>query len=569
LNINIKNILVSFITFLLLLAWWSSLTIGLSTDEYFHHINGLVRFEYLKTFGEFKDYKFRNNEFYPGLYDTFTYAIGQIILSISKEFYSNNIDFTMHLVNISFSSLSILGLYLFTKKIFSINIAILTSLLTLLNPFFFGHMGMNSKDLIIFFSLIWFCYYFYLYCTEDEKILKNLVLSSVFIGFGCGVRLTFVVIILPVIICGLIFLFKKYNLNFKYLIKRLLFHSLIAIIISLFFIILCWPHMIQEIKNDNFINFFSLIIKNTINWNDGPKVGLMNDQLYEVFNTPKTYFLSVVMYRLPFYFSLLVITSYLLIFTKRLYIKNKIKDFYKKFLIINIIGFFPILLALILSVNIYDNLRLFLFVIPFISLIAAFSIDHFLHNFNSSFNSKIFLTIIIILFSLFFYRFILLTPYQYAYVNYSNLNFKDSNEKWEHDYWGASYKELVFKIKKKYSKKELKNFKITLCSNNRTLSYYLSKELGIRKVYTSKQDEIEANHVILINRATLDIFHPKIWPNVKHMVSEKGVLELEDLEKLVRFPGVKKTCFQQYKGTDEIVVSRNGVILSKLKKLNN
>ena len=191
-----------------------------------------------------------------------------------------------------------------------------------------------------------------------------------------------------------------------------------------------------------------------------------------------------------------------------------------------------------------------------------------MHTFKSSFNSKIFLTIIIILFSLSFYRFILLTPYQYGYVNYSHLNYKDSNEKWEHDYWGASYKELVFKIKKKYSKEELKNFKITGCPVTRTLLYYLSKELGIKKAYTTKQEEIEANYVILINRATLDLFNPKIWPNVNHMVNEKGVLELRYLEKLVRFPGVQKTCFQKYKGTDEIVVSRNGVIISTLRKLD-
>ena len=107
------------IAFLLLLAWWSSLTIGLSTDEYFHHINGLVRFEYLKTFGEFDEYQFRNNEFYPGLYDTLSYGLGQIVLLINKNFYSNNIDLMMHLVNIFFSSLSILGLYIFSKKIFN------------------------------------------------------------------------------------------------------------------------------------------------------------------------------------------------------------------------------------------------------------------------------------------------------------------------------------------------------------------------------------------------------------------------------------------------------------------
>ena len=566
-SLNIKNFLISFIAFLLLLAWWSSLTIGLSTDEYFHHINGLVRFEYLKTFGKFDGYQFRDNEFYPGLYDTLSYSIGQIVLFINKSFYANNIDLLMHVVNISFSSLSILGLYLFTKKIFNTNIAILTSLLTLLNPFFFGHMGMNSKDLIVFFSLIWFCYYFYLYCSEDEKILKNLILSSFFIGFGCGVRLTFLVVIFPVIICGLVFLFKKYKYETKYLIKRLIFHSLIAITISLFFIILCWPHMIEEIRNDNFINFFSIIVKNTINWNGGPKLGLINGEYYEVFNTPRTYFLNVVIYRIPFYFTLLIVATYFLIFTKKISLKNQIKGFNQKFLIINLIGFFPVLLSLVLKVNLYDNLRLFLFIIPFFCMIGAFSINQFLCTFEKSLKSKFFLIIIVILFSFSFYRFILLTPYQYNYVNYSFLKYKDSYKKWEHDYWGSSYKELILKIKSKYSKEEIKNFKITNCSGDRTLMYYLTKELGIKKIYRGKQEK-EANHVIIINRTTLDVFNPKIWPEIKHMVDEKGVMYVKDLEKVVRFPGIQTTCFQQYDGIDEITVSRNGVALSIFRKLN-
>ena len=100
----------------MLFAWWSSLTIGLSSDEYFHHINGLVRFEFLSTLGEFKGFKYRNNEFYPGLYDTLSYALGQLILVINKNFYANNIDVVMHAVNMMFSSFSILGLYLLTKK---------------------------------------------------------------------------------------------------------------------------------------------------------------------------------------------------------------------------------------------------------------------------------------------------------------------------------------------------------------------------------------------------------------------------------------------------------------------
>ena len=131
-----NKILISFFSLILLLAWWSSLTIGLSSDEYFHHINGMKRYQYLMSFGKFDGYQFRNNEFYPGLYDTVSYALGQIILLINKKFYENNIDFVMHLINVSFSSLSVLGLFVFAKKLFSANIAILASLITILNPFF-------------------------------------------------------------------------------------------------------------------------------------------------------------------------------------------------------------------------------------------------------------------------------------------------------------------------------------------------------------------------------------------------------------------------------------------------
>ena len=44
---------------------------------------------------------------------------------------------------------------------------------------------------------------------------------------------------------------------------------------------------------------------------------------------------------------------------------------------------------------------------------------------------------------------------------------------------------------------------------------------------------------------------------------------VKDVEEVVRFPGIQTTCFNQYKGTDEVTVTRNGVTLSALRKLNN
>ena len=557
-----NKILSSLIILMIFFAWWCALIIGLSWDEYFHHINGLVRYNFLTSLGDFQKFEFRNNKFYPGLYDTISYAFGQIFFFINKKFYVQNIDLIMHVVNISFSSLSILGLYLLTKEIFNKKIALFSVLLTLLNPFFFGHMGMNSKDIIVFFSFIWFCYFFYLYCKKEDKIFKNLILASLCIGFGCGVRLTFLIVIFPTIIIGFIFLIKKYKSNYLTLVKRLSLHIPIVFIITIFLVILCWPHFIVELQKGNFIEFTSLIIKNTINWIDGPKIGLINGEFYEVFNTPRTYFLDLIIFRLPFYFTLLLISTYFLTFSKKINTNDEIENFGKKFILLNIIAFFPILLALILRVNIYDNLRLFLFIIPFLSIISALALNYFFENFKNYTQIKVITVFIFFLFSLSFYRFVILTPYQYTYVNYSYLKLENSIGKFEHDYWGSSYKELVKKIKQKYSKEELKNFKIADCGGgDYTLIYYLNKYLGVKKTFSNIDVLDQATHIVMNNRAFLDVFENE---HVKDLVDEKGAMLVTDMEKVSRAPNIRQTCFdyKPFSGKNAVVVSRDGLPLT-------
>ena len=563
-----NKILSSLIILMIFFAWWCSLTIGLSWDEYFHHINGLVRYNFLTSLGDFQKFEFRNNKFYPGLYDTISYAFGQIFFFINKKFYVQNIDLIMHIVNISFSSLSILGLYLLTKEIFNKKIALLSVLLTLFNPFFFGHMGMNSKDIVVFFSFIWFCYFFYLYCKKQEKIFKNLIFASLCIGFGCGVRLTFLIVIFPAIILGFIFLIKKYKSNYLTLVKRLSLHIPIVFIITIFLVILCWPHFIVELQKGNFIEFTALIIKNTINWLDGPKIGLMNGEFYEVFNTPRTYFLDLIIYRLPFYLTLLLISSYFLIFLKKININNEIENFYQKFISLNIIAFFPIGLALILSVNLYDNLRLFLFIIPFLSIISALALNYFFENFKKYIQIKVITVIVLFLFTLSFYRFVVLTPYQYTYVNYSYLQFKNSIGKFEHDYWGASYKELVKKIKEKYTKEEIDKFKIADCGGgDYTLVYYLNKYLGVKKTFSNINELDQATHIVMNNRAFLDVFENE---HVKDLVNEKGSMLVKDMEKVSRAPNIRQTCFdyKPFSGKNAVVVSRDGLPLTIFREVD-
>tara|TARA_B100000886_G_scaffold20636_1_gene13204 strand:- start:844 stop:1812 length:969 start_codon:yes stop_codon:yes gene_type:complete len=322
--------------------------------------------------------------------------------------------------------------------------------------------------------------------------------------------------------------------------------------------------MLMQIQNGNFLNFLFSNILNTMNFH-GPRTGLINGEYYEVFNTPKSYFLNIIFYRLPFYYTILVLISYLFILTKKFTIKNEFKNFDIKFLILNLIPFFPILLTIIMGIGVYDNLRLFLFIIPFFSIIGSLSLCQLINSFKNSWKFKTITSIIIILFSISFYRFISLTPYQYDYVNYTSLKFKNVEFKWEHDYWGASYKELILNIKNNFSDEEIKKLKIANCVGDDTLLYYLYRYLGIKKIYRNKLQH-EANHVVLINRANLNIFNN---PDIEGLVDKDGVILVKDLEKIVRTPGVKTTCNEQFSGEDVITVSRNGVTLSALRKLDN
>ena len=214
--------------------------------------------------------------------------------------------------------------------------------------------------------------------------------------------------------------------------------------------------------------------------------------------------------------------------------KNYIKNFDNKFIIVNIIFFFPIVISILLHVKIYDNLRLFIFLLPFLSLLASFSLYHFLKNFENSIKSKLYLLLISFFFSIFIYRFIFLTPYQYSYVNFSYFKIKDSINKFEHDYWATSFKELVTKIKNVYPQSEINKFKIAVCGGDeKALLFYLNKNLNIKQIYPLNQ----ASHIIMTNRASFNI-------------------------------NDKVTCFKKYKGEDLVYVSRSKLVFSVLRKIS-
>jgi hypothetical protein len=174
---------------------------------------------------------------------------------------------------------------------------------------------------------------------------------------------------------------------------------------------------------------------------------------------------------------------------------------------------------------------LFLFIIPFLSLLTAISFYYILKNFKKSVYVKSLLSITVIFFLLFLQRFIFLTPYHYDYSNFFNLKFANTEKLYIHDYWTTSYKELMKLIKQN---KTLQNIKADYCGGDRFGLRYLAKKYSGNKV--SIVSYKQADYIIMIDTVSTNVNN-------------------------------KSSCFTQRPGKDIVMVSRLGVKLSVLRKL--
>ena len=248
-------------------------------------------------------------------------------------------------------------------------------------------------------------------------------------------------------------------------------------------------------------------------------------------NTPKTYFLSFFIFRFPIFILILLLALIILLKTDSRFFISKFNNFKNKIIIIFSIILFPILIHVILQVKIYNGIRLFLFVIPFVSILAAVCFYYILKNFKESFYIKSLLVIIAIFFFAFLQRFIYLTPYHYDYANFFNIKFANTEKLYIHDYWGTSYKELMKLIN---SDKSLKKIKADFCGGDFFGLRYLENKYSGKKVTMVPYEQ--ADYIIMIDTVSNDV-------------------------------NIKSSCFSLRPGKDIVAVSRQGVRLSVLRKL--
>ena len=263
----------------------------------------------------------------------------------------------------------------------------------------------------------------------------------------------------------------------------------------------------------------------------GPVLEIMNGNFYETANTPRTYFFNFFIFRIPIFVLILLFSLIVVLKTDNKFFTSKFNHFKNKIIIIFSIVLFPILVHVIFQVKIYNGIRLFLFIIPFLSLLAAICFYYILENFKKSVYIKSLLYVVIIFFLLFLQRFIYLTPYHYDYSNFFNIKFSSTEKLYIHDYWTTSYKELMKSINLNTN---IKKIKANFCGGNSFGLKYLANKHSGKKVNLVSYEE--ADYIIMINTVSNDVNN-------------------------------KSSCFSLYPGKDIVEVSRLGVKLSVLRKL--
>jgi hypothetical protein len=515
--------------FLIIFAVYCSITQGMSWDEPNHYANGKNRLRYLFSLGNFKDYDiFFWIKYYPGLYDTLSSFVSQMI-PIKYEVYAH------HLINLFFSFSALIAVSQITRIIFNRKVSKIVFFIAFLNPIFFGHMSMNPKDTIIAFSYAWSIYlilrYFKYQHIKNKRNYYSLLLGIV-IGLGSGVRSIFIFSLFPIILIIIFeFFLKKENLFKKKLINLFFLNLGKIFFVAYILMILCWPNTHSNI----FVLPFKLALESVTSAPIGTSWGLLNGEFYETSNTPKSYLVINFLYKLPEYILITYIIFVFLIFKEKLFFNNQFENFNKKIFYLLFIILFPLFLAIFASVKIFDGLRYFLYLIPFFCIIPSLVI-YYLINHTQLFLHKLFSTFVLFFFLFFLFKFFSLTPYHYTYLNIFNGKFPNASKRFENDYWGVSIKELVKKIEKSQIPKENKNYKIAFCGINYEIaSYYLSKINNLQFIQTSKDENYD--YIIMTNRH-----------------NGKNDDKISDV----------KTCFDSYEGKYILSVKRNGLVLSTI-----
>ena len=513
-----KNIIFLILIFFSL---YCSISIGFSWDEFTLSNQGKIAVNYLLSLGKIEPADVFRREFYSPIYYSIKYLF---IQAFPINFHIE----ASHIINLFFSITAIIGLKKLCENLFNKKVGNIAFLILFFYPAFFGHMGFNSKDTIIAFCHIWIFYFTLKYIQTYKNKYLNLV--GLLAAIGTGINLFFLGSLIPLFIFLIVeFLFLKKFLKSSIVSKKIIFDFLVCFFIFYFILVLFWIDTHENILVLPFQLFIEWAFSDL--WRGYPYM-LLNGEYFNYNEIPKSYLLINILMRSPEY----LLFSYLIFLFSLVYSPGfyslKIKLFNYKLAIVLSMLIYPFLLLYLTPFSIYDGLRHVLWMIPYLCIIPALVIFYLLEKIKL-FLVKLLSGFLTVFFAFFFFNFIITTPYQYTYLNIFNGSKANHYNKFENDYWGGSIKELI----KEMNLPKNAEFTYAICGVSKAVPKFYLKKYGYTNF--SMGNTLNSEFIIMTNRTTLS--------------NETGKLT---------------NCFNKFKGANVNKVSRNGLDLSVVRKIN-
>ena len=446
----IKNQKLAFYLFIiiyLVVGIYLSITTGITSDESFEQMNweenisgiiSLFNHGHYDTFLKYLDK-------YHGI--AFHY-ISQPIQFLTSNYISDLNDVSdyggllMSKHSVVFFIFSVSGIYFykFINKITNnLSFSILSTSLYLLYPYLFGHSLFNMKD-IPFLSIWLITSYYFLDIIEniylEKKVeFKNIFIVSLLAAYLISIRILGVLIFFQVLV-SLIILFNIKNIKLKSFVKDNYKNFLISFTLLILFVYsmnpILWLNPYEFINSINYMgNYFNNICTLTL--------GDCMDSL----NLPSSYYFIWLFFKLP----ILIIAGIIIFpFVEKKIFENNINSIYYGTFCFSVSGI--IFIFILFSVNIYDEIRHIMFLLPFIFLIGLTNLYYL--------NKKISFALSALTVIFFTLENISLNPYQYTWLN-SFAKFTKIQKNFEIDYWGVSGKNLSQKISEYVKKNNLRS----------------------------------------------------------------------------------------------------------------
>ncbi len=511
----------------LVLIFCTFLDYGITYDEEWHSQYGEYIIQwYTSGFQDKSALTYWTLPLQGGFFDT--------IARIATYFSPFGIYESNHLINALFGFLGVVAVYKLGSLLASPLTGFLSALFLILTPRFYGHAFNNPADIPMATLSIFTVYYLIRAIPYLPRIPKTLLLKlGISLGLALAVRVGAIFLVGYVVITFGLWIFSRYFLGSDLRQNRITFRSdfwklsttLVGVCLIAYFVMLIWwpAAQVQPIKQPIKGLWFATHFEQSIEvYFEGATISSKDLPWYYVLKwflitMPEFYF---------FAFAAGMIISVKTILVRRLKFNSLDKDRALGIFIILFGILFPIGYTVLTQPTDYDGIRHFLFIVPLLAVIAAFSVTKILLKTGRSIFSIVLMILIFSSATVTSVDMIQLHPYQYIYFNrVFGKGLGNAAKSFETDYWGSSYKEGVEWLVENYGKNDGNSrIKVVSCLYALSTSYFLPED---RFEYLGTFDDGKE----IPKDAKPDIFlattrwggHKNLTGKVLHIISRKNV----------------------------------------------